>query len=239
MGTTGNQLPMAKSARGKGDTTAVARVRVWDAPIRLFHWTVVGLVGTSWVTAEMGLIRVHLWSGAALLTLLLFRIAWGFVGSTTARFGEFIAHPRSVVGYFRALLRGNKPLHAGHNPAGGWMVVALLTMLTVQAVTGLFANDDIHFNGPLSMLISIDASDWVTDLHGSLFNVILLLVWVHIVAVFFYRFVKGEDLIVPMVTGTKPGTSVPMGVTLRFARLSIAVLLLLAAAAVVWWVVRS
>ena len=230
---------MRNVSGSENERTAIAHVQVWDVPIRIFHWAAVGLVGTSWVTAEMGLVRVHLWSGSVLLALILFRIAWGFVGSTTARFGEFIGHPRQVIAYIRALLRGDKPLHAGHNPAGGWMVVALLTMLTVQAVTGLFSNDDIHFNGPLSMLVSKDVSDRLTDLHGSLFNVILLLVWVHVVAVFFYRFVKGEDLIVPMVTGTKPVASVPSGVTLRFARVSLALLLLLASAAVVWWIVRS
>ena len=197
-----------------------------------------GLVGTSWITAENGLITAHLWSGAALLTLLIFRIGWGFWGSTTARFSDFVASPRTVIGYLRALIRGAKPLHAGHNPAGGWMVVALLTMLTVQAVTGLFANDDIHFNGPLAMLINKDASDRITELHGTLFNGVLLLVWVHLVAVFFYRLVKGEDLIVPMVTGTKPATSVPPGVRVRFARLYLAALLLAAAAAAVWRVVR-
>jgi len=238
MATTADTVSTARPRANKDTATIVARVRVWDAPTRLFHWTVVGLVGTSWVTAENGLIRVHLWSGAVLLTLLIFRIGWGFWGSTTARFNDFVASPKSVIGYLRALLRGAKPLHAGHNPAGGWMVVTLLTLLIVQATTGLFANDDIHFNGPLAMLINKDASDGITDLHGILFNIVLLLVWLHLVAVFFYRLVKGEDLIGPMVTGTKPAASVPPGATLRFARLSLAVLLLASAAAIVWWVVR-
>ena len=239
MATTAKALPPSNTDRRTGAAPPGARVQVWDVPIRLFHWTVVGLVATSWVTGENHLIRVHLWSGAALLALVIFRIAWGFLGSTTARFSNFIARPRSVLGYLKALMSRGKPLYAGHNPAGGWMVVALLMMLALQALTGLFANDDIHFNGPFAMLVSKDASDSLTDLHGTLFDVILLLVWLHVVAVFFYRFVKGEDLIVPMVTGTKASTAVPTDAALRFTRLSLAVVLLIAAGALVWWNVRQ
>jgi cytochrome b len=239
MATMANTSPTSNPDLGRDEARASAHVRVWDAPVRLFHWAVVGLVVTSWVTAENHLLNVHLWSGAALLVLLIFRIAWGFLGSTTARFNNFIASPSRVFRYFQALMTGDKPLHAGHNPAGGWMVIALLTVLTTQAVTGLFANDDIHFNAPLAMLVSKDASDSMTDLHGRLFDLILVLVWIHVVAVFFYRFVKGEDLIVPMVTGTKPATSVPTGVPLRFARHYVAVVLFLAAIGAVWWLIGS
>lgn len=239
MATTASHSGKASAERVGTQAAPKCRVQVWDVPTRLFHWSVVVLVGASWITADMGLVRVHLWSGALLLTLLLFRIIWGFVGSTTARFSNFVGNPKTVAAYVSALLRGDKPLHAGHNPPGGWMVVALLTMLTVQVTSGLFANNDIHFNGPLAMLISKEASDQLTDLHATLFNVVLVLVWIHVVAVFFYRFVKGEDLIVPMLTGTKCSTSVPCGTILRFARLSVAVLSLLTAAAVVWWLVRS
>jgi cytochrome b len=242
MATTAKILQTSNADRiAAREAGAGARVRVWDAPVRLFHWIVVVLVGTSWVTAEDHLLTVHLWSGVALLTLVIFRVAWGFLGSTTARFSNFVAPPRSVFGYVRALMRGDKPLYAGHNPAGGWMVIALLAMLTIQAVIGLFANDDIHFNAPLSMLISRDASDSLTDLHGRLFNLVLLLVWIHVVAVFFYRFVKGEDLLVPMLTGTKPATSVPAGVALKFGRYYLALFLFfaaIAAVAAVWWLVQ-
>lgn len=208
-------------------------VRVWDVPTRLFHWAVVSLVGFSWYTADSGSMKLHLWSGSILLTLLLFRVAWGIVGSTTARFTDFVAGPGAVIGYIMMLAKGHKPLHAGHNPAGGWMVVVLMTVLLGQISLGLFANDDIRFNGPLSMLISKELSDRLTDLHGTLFNLILLLVWIHVVAVGFYVFVKGENLVKAMISGNKHRAYVPSDAKLRFTHPWIALLLLALSAGVV------
>src|SRR5262245_48874650 len=108
------------------------RVRVWDIPIRLFHWSVVVLLCVSWFSADRGFMRVHLVSGLTLLALLLFRIAWGLVGSTTARFSNFLHPPRRVALYLKDLVRGGKIFHAGHNPAGGWMVLALISVLLAQ-----------------------------------------------------------------------------------------------------------
>lgn len=216
------------------DTALVApNVRVWDAPTRLFHWAVVSLVAFSWYTADSGLMRLHLWSGSILLTLLLFRIAWGIVGSTTARFSDFVAGPGAVIGYIVMLARGHKPPHAGHNPAGGWMVVVLMTVLLAQVSLGLFANDDIRFHGPLSLLVSKELSDRLTQLHGILFNIILLLVWVHVVAVGFYLFVKGEDLVKAMISGKKHRAHVPPDANLRFTHPWIALLLLAVSAGAV------
>src|SRR5688572_17441198 len=125
---------MARCDLNEQDEKRTPRVRVWDAPIRIFHWAIVCLVGTSWYTADNNLIKVHLWSGATLLTLLIFRIGWGIVGSTTARFSNFITRPRDVFDYLRELgSNAEKPLHAGHNPAGGWMVVVFLSVLLLQA----------------------------------------------------------------------------------------------------------
>jgi cytochrome b len=215
------------------------RVRVWDAPVRVFHWSIVALVVLSWVSAENGYMRLHLWSGLSLLTLLLFRIAWGFVGSTTARFSDFIRRPGQALAYLRAMRRGERPVHAGHNPAGGWMVMALLAVLLLQAGTGLFANDGVRFNGPLAARISSGLSDRLTSLHGMIFNVILLLVWMHVVAVLFYRFVQGEDLIAAMISGRKPRNEAPADADLKFVPGRWALLWLALAAAVVWWIARS
>lgn len=214
-------------------------VRVWDLPVRLFHWCIVVLIVVSWISVENGYIRVHLWSGLTLLTLLLFRIAWGFVGSTTARFSQFARAPRHAVAYLRAISRGEHPQHAGHNPAGGWMVLLLLAVLLLQALTGLFANDGVRFNAPLSALVSSALSDRVTRLHSLLFNLILLLAWMHIVAVLYYRFVRGENLVVAMFTGKRPSNELPAQVQLEFVRLRWAMLSLAIAALLVWWAVRS
>ena len=170
-----------------------------------------------------------------LLTLLFFRIIWGFIGSTTARFGHFVAMPQAAINYLRALGKSNQPLYAGHNPAGGWMVLALITLLGLQITTGLFANDDVRFNGPLATLISKHWSDQLTALHDTLFNVILLFVWMHVVAVFFYLCVKNDNLIWPMVIGKKLRKHVPLSANLNFANPLIALLIFALSAGLVWW----
>jgi cytochrome b len=226
-------------ANSDGDETAPARVRVWDVPVRIFHWTIVGLIATSWVAADQGFMRVHLWSGSAMLAFLLFRLVWGIVGSTTARYSDFIRSPRAAFGYVRALVGADKPRHAGHNPAGGWMVVVLLATLSAQVATGLFANDGLKFMGPLALQVTADTSDRLTVVHGWLFNFLLLLIWLHVVAVFFYFFVKRENLVTPMLTGKKLAHHVPEGRELRFTRTWLAGVLFLLCAAVAWWVVRA
>ena len=172
------------------------------------------------------------------LTLLLFRITWGFVGSTTARFSNFARGPGRALAYLRAMRRGELPVHAGHNPAGGWMVMVLLAVLLAQAGTGLFANDGVHFNGPLAAQISSALSDRLTSLHGTIFNVILLLVWMHIVAALFYRYVRGEDLIAAMISGKKPRREVPADTELKFVPRRWALLWLALAAVLVFWIAR-
>ena len=219
--------------------TPLKLVRVWDLPTRVFHWSLAVLVLCSWVSAENGLLKLHLWSGLAILTLLLFRILWGFVGSSTARFGQFVRSPRQALGYLRAMKRGEVHLHAGHNPAGGWMVLTLLTVLALQAVTGLFSNDGVRFFGPLAARISAAFSDRLTNLHGTVFDVILVLVWLHIVAVLYYRYVRADDLVAPMITGRKPDALMPAGPPLQFVALRWAVLCLAFAVLLVWWILRS
>jgi cytochrome b len=176
---------------------------------------------------------MHLWSGSLVLTLLLFRIVWGLVGSTTSRFSDFLHPPPRVAGYLKALMRARNPLYAGHNPAGGLMVMALIVALLAQVATGLFSNDGIRFNGPLALWISPEMSDRLTELHGLWFDAILLLVWMHLVAVFFHLLVKGENLITPMGTGCKHRDQLPAQLSLKFAHWAIALGVLAAAAAAV------
>ena len=218
------------------DREPETRVRVWDIPIRLFHWSIVVLLCVSWFSAEQGYMRAHLVSGLTLLALLLFRIAWGLVGSTTARFSNFLHPPRRVVGYLKGLAGGDKIFHAGHNPAGGWMVLALIAVLLAQVATGLFANDGVRFHGPLALLDSEDASTRLTDIHGLIFNFILLLVWCHIVAVGFYLLVKGDNLVWPMITGKKHRARLPAELNIVFTRLYIALLLLAVSAGIAAWI---
>ena len=212
---------------------AKEHVLVWDISTRIFHWTIVVLVALSWFSADQGFMRVHLWSGLTLLTLLLFRVLWGLFGSTTSRFVDFLHPPRKVVAY----LRGHeKALYAGHNPAGGWMVAVMIGVLLAQVLTGLFSNDGLHFTGPLALWVSDDVSTRITGLHGTIFNIILVLVWLHVVAVGFYLLVRNHNLVRAMVTGRKHVHHVPAGLNLSFTRLSIALLLLGLTAGVAAWV---
>lgn len=157
------------------------------------------------------MLRYHLWCGYCVLTLVLFRLMWGVVGGEYARFAQFVRGPRAVLAALPGLLNKRALAAGGHNPLGGWMVLALLAVLLVQAGTGLFANDDIFIEGPLYAHVSKDLSDRLSAYHG--FNFVLLagLVSGHILAIIWHRWRKGEALTSAMVTGRKylPRASTP------------------------------
>lgn len=175
------------------------KVSVWDLPTRLFHWLLVALVGFSWWSAENDEIDLHIWSGLAILSLLIFRLLWGVVGSSTARFASFIRGPQAILAYFKDM-KGWRPI--GHSPLGALSVLALLGVLLAQVGLGLFAiDDDGLYEGPLAYLISLDAAEDVANLHEDLFEAIKILVGLHIAAILFYRLVLGKRLVGPMITG--------------------------------------
>ena len=186
-------------------------VLIWDLPVRLFHWAIVLLVGFSWFSAHMEWMDWHLRSGYAALTLLLFRWLWGLVGSQTARFTHFLAGPRAVLGHAIRLWRREPDRERGHNALGGWMVLVMLVLLSVQAGTGLFANDDIMTEGPCADVVGKDASDWLTHIHRLNFTLIEIAVALHLVALLGYALVKRQNLVWPMLTGRKslPATLAP------------------------------
>jgi len=209
---------------------------VWDIPVRAFHWTLAVLVATSLVTAQIGgnAMQIHEWSGFTILTLVLFRLSWGALGSTHARFKAFVRGPRAVWDYATSLLRGRPAFHAGHNPLGGWMIVALLGSLLVQTGTGLFANDDIMTEGPLAKHVSKEISDLLSKIHEANAKLLLALIFVHVAAALYYLVAKRDNLIASMVTGTKP---IPEGEDVPAARggpVWLAVLLLGLCACVVY-----
>lgn len=178
-------------------------VRLWDLPTRLFHWSLVLGIGFSWFCAETGgnWMVWHERSGVFLLALVLFRVVWGVIGSDTARFANFMVSPLRAFQHRRELAGQGTAFHAGHNPLGAWMVVALLAVVVFQGVTGLFATDDIMTEGPLIGLVSGKTADLLTTVHHLTFNGILLLVFIHVAAVLFYRFAKRTNLIKAMVVG--------------------------------------
>jgi cytochrome b len=178
---------------------------VWDLPTRLFHWLLVALVVSSFATGKIGgnAMPYHERCGEAILALLMFRVVWGFIGSSPSRFRTFLAGPATVFRYVLTLFRREADHHLSHNPLGGWSVVAMLLVLLIQAGTGLFANDDIATQGPLYKWVSKAASDRLTAIHHLNHNVIVILVAVHVAAVLFHLIYKRENLITPMITGIK------------------------------------
>lgn len=222
------------------------KIRVWDLPVRLFHWTLVILMVVSYFTGRWGgdWMKFHFWSGYAILTLLLFRIVWGFVGSTTARFSSFVKGPSAAFAHVKEMLGKSGPHDVGHNPAGGAMVVVLIFAVLAQVVAGLFAADtDLGtVNGPLANLVPDKTVDKLTAFHKYWINVLLVLAGLHVLAAFVYLAWKRQNLIGAMITGRKPldqavapGKPVPV---IAFGSGRLAISLLVACAAIVYFIVR-
>ena len=176
-------------------------IRVWDLPIRLFHWLLVACIVGSLICVNIGgnAIQWHAYFGYSILTLLIFRIIWGFIGSTHARFASFLPNREAITNY----LQGKSPRFLGHNPIGALSVFALLLVLSIQAVTGLFVDDEIAFQGPLSKYLSESSVSFFSEVHESNQVVIYILIAIHIAAIWYYKKLKGEDLIRPMISGDK------------------------------------
>jgi cytochrome b len=146
-----------------------------------------------------------MYSGYALLTLVSFRILWGVVGSEPARFLTFLRSPFAALAHLAKARREEGPdRELSHNPAGAWMVVILIALLLTQAVTGLFAYDQIFTYGPLARQVSEETRDLATSIHIRVINVIFAVIVLHILAIIWYRLFKGHDLVQAMMIGTKP-----------------------------------
>ena len=212
--------------------------RIWDLPTRLFHWALVLLIVLLYATGEFELLdmRWHFWAGYATLALLGFRVLWGVVGSQTSRFSGFVRGPSAIVAYLKALSSPGPKASVGHNPLGGWSVVALLLCVIVQAVTGLFSSDELEVDGPLVARVSNRTVKLMTRLHHWNQNLLLVLVFVHVAAVLLYLLLKHDNLIRPMFTGRRVLADPP---ALRFASTWLALALFsacsAAVAALIWY----
>lgn len=177
-----------------GDTR---RVLVWDILVRMIHWSLVILIPLCWWTYESYEMELHRLIGYGVLALMALRLFWGFAGSEAARFANFLRGPRTVLTYLTA----RAPHHGGHNPLGGWSVVALFSLLCVQPLLGLFAADrDGLDSGPFAAFVSDDHAQWAEQLHANLFYVLLGLVALHVFAIGAYAW-RGQNLIGPMLNG--------------------------------------
>jgi cytochrome b len=185
-------------------------VRVWDLPTRLFHWTLVVLIALQFATAEFGLLSMdwHYRFGYATLALILFRVVWGFVGSQTSRFADFVRGPMTIARYLQTQWSvGAQIKHAqtsvGHNALGGWSVLSMLGVVLLQAISGLFSSDGIDEDGPFSASVSNATVKWMTSLHHLGETALLILIGLHIAAVLLHWLLKHDNLIAPMFSGRK------------------------------------
>lgn len=222
------------------------RTILWDWPTRLFHWSLLPLIFLQWLLAENSeavqdylagkdiTFDAMLWHarfGFILLFLLLFRIVWGFVGSSSSRFSHFVKKPRDVIAYAKTLSLRNSSRYAGHNPLGAWMVLGLLFLIGVQIFSGLFLTDDIAMEGPFYATISETIAEAFETVHAINFNILLLAITLHISAVFYYLIYKQQNLISPMMHGK---TDLPY--QNQHSISAFKVLLVAAVAAIpVWW----
>ncbi|MHB8284960.1 MAG: cytochrome b/b6 domain-containing protein [Caulobacteraceae bacterium] len=189
------------------------RIRIWDAPTRLVHWAIVILVALAWWTEAHDQMPQHLLCGYALLGVVLFRLIWGVLGSSTARFSGFVRGPVTVARYAGKLVRGQASFVLGHNPMGGWSVVALLAVLAGIVGFGLFCVDvDGVESGPLAGRVSFDAGRAAAHWHHQLFNALLALIALHLCAIAYYAIFRRDDLVRPMLTGSRaaPDGTAPM-----------------------------
>jgi len=216
-------------------------VRVWDLPTRVFHaLLIVSMIGLI-ITGEVGgaALQWHFYFGYAVLSLVLFRVLWGFVGGYWSRFTSFVPTSASLKAYVRGLLTGHHSPSVGHNPMGALSVLAMLALLLIQVFTGFISDDEIASSGPWTPFVSGNWIELATEYHGDVGKMLLiLLVVLHVASVLFYKRVKQEDLVTPMILGDKSlpeGT--PQSTDHALSRL-FALVLWLACMCVVYWCVN-
>lgn len=215
--------------------TGRQRLRLWDWPVRIVHWSFALLLPALWLSWDAGVMSLHRWLGYLMLGLVVFRLYWGVAGSSTALFRNFVRGPSAVLAYVRGW-RGEKAGSViGHNPLGALSVIALLALLAAQVLLGLITQDvDGVESGPLARYVAYDVAELARSLHGLTFNLLLGVVALHLCAVAFYVFIKRDNLVGPMLTGHKAvAETAPAMTPAPVRRLVIGMGL---GAGVAWWV---
>ena len=213
---------------------------VWDAPLRLFHWLLAATIAVSLYTGLVGGFEEMDWhqrAGYVALGLIGFRLLWGVFGPRHARFTSFVGGPGRALAYARAMASRRPPRQAGHNPLAAWTICLTLLAIGVQAVTGLFATDDLFVEGPLFHLVDADTASPMTTVHHWGQWTVGGLVALHLVAIAVHRFAFGERIVGPMITGRS--ADLPPGDGIDGQRLPLAIVLAGAVAGLVWYVVTQ
>ena len=199
---------MARTGWSAKDKSGRA-ILVWDFPTRLFHWLTAALIAVAYITYLVGWMDWHAVAGDAALTLVVFRLLWGFFGSQTARFSRFVAAPRAAFGHLAQIFRREPDRQVGHNAAGGWMVLLLLALVLGEALSGIYVQNEVANQGPLSEITPARVANAITASHRIFWDALLAAILLHVTAIIVYAAAKGQDLLRPMVTGWK---TLPAGV---------------------------
>ncbi|MFC5429699.1 cytochrome b/b6 domain-containing protein [Paraburkholderia denitrificans] len=208
----------ASRADNKTRASGTARILVWDAPVRVFHWLMVASFAGAWLTAESERWRLlHATLGYTMVGLVAFRIAWGLMGTRYARFSAFVRSPAAVIRYMASLVKGRPERHVGHNPAGAIAIIAMLLMTLAVGVTGW-------------AVYNSTGGEWLGELHEGVANAMLALIAIHVIAVLASSLLHRENLIGAMVTGYKSGHA---DESIRTARWGFAALVM--AVVIAWW----
>ncbi len=221
------------------DETASARLRIWDGPTRVMHWLLVVLIAVCWWTGIHDQLQWHLYAGYAILWIVLLRLYWGFVGSSTARFAHFVRGPRHMLDYARTLLHRDSAHSYGHNPLGAISVLVMLGVVLAVVGLGLFSVDvDGLYSGPLSSFVSFRTGRHLAHLHYRWFDYLLVVIALHLAAVVFYYIYKRQNLVFPMISGSRTvaGSVEEELRTVPFWRLAVGAAI---ASVIVWFVVYS
>ena len=212
-------------------------VKVWDLPSRIAHWALALSILGSYGGAEFGWFSMqwHFYFGYAAITLVIFRVLWGFFGSEQARFRNFLRGPGAVWRYLKNLSDKNSTESIGHSALGGWAVLVLLAATLAQGISGLFNTDEIEWFGPLSEKVSSELIDQMAWFHNNFSNVLLIVIGIHIIAALLYLLIKKQNLIAPMITGVKRTVQAADAVQ---KPIWLAVLLLVISAAALWALIK-
>jgi cytochrome b len=234
-------MPQGEAGVRTSAATRSGAQLIWDLPLRLFHWSLALAVFGAWLTHELGTRAFgwHRWFGYACLVLVGFRVLWGLFGPRYARFTNFLRGPAATWRYARGWLSSRSVSHLGHNPLGGWMVMLLLLLVAAEGVTGLYANDEIFNAGPLYGYVRDATSDRLSDWHRLLADALWYAIGLHLIAVSAYYFLRGENLVGPMITGRKSGAWLPADAGIGNARVLLALVLAAACALALYLVIAT
>jgi cytochrome b len=210
---------------------------IWDLPLRIFHWSFAVTILASWYTAEQGadLVEIHMQLGFVALALIIFRVLWGLIGPKHARFSQFVPSPKTLWSYLRKS-KADKTT-PGHNPLGAMMVILMILLISAQAISGLFINDDVFSSGPYYGSISNELEKIMRFVHHNTFDFMIAAIGLHLAAVAYYWRVKKQNLVLPMITGKKSAKQVKAIDAIPHSKVILACIVAACCVGFVYWLV--